>query len=216
MSFPDACLPDATPPPTKPPWRETTGPNPHPRIGLPNPPRQCTCTTRESQIRLHAANTSACSDQHPFSRSGRLFVTRTDGDVCAWIVERPRAGLYLTIMRWLRPWASVSPHLWLAINDRSWPAVVEEWRTLPEFVEVHPHTVFEEDQAGGVVEAATAAAREAGCEREFGLGGLSAQVEMRLWAFADQADQADAFRRYRNKSLGDPDDTLWDLLSQES
>ena len=74
MSFPDACLPDATPPPTKPPWRETTGPNPHPRIGLPNPPRQCTCTTRESQIRLHAANTSAFSDQHPFSRSGRLTV----------------------------------------------------------------------------------------------------------------------------------------------
>ena len=148
------------------------------------------------------------------SATGRLFVTRTDGDVCAWIVERPRAGLYLTIMRWLRPWAGVSPHLWLAINDRSWPAVVEEWRTLPEFVDVHPHTAFEEDQAGGVVEAATAAARQAGCEREFGLGGLSAQVEMRLWALADQANQADAFRRYRNKSLGDPDDTLWDLLSR--
>jgi hypothetical protein len=147
---------------------------------------------------------------------GRLFVTRTDGDVCAWIVERPRAGLYLAIMRWLRPWAAVSPHLWLAMNERTWPAVVEEWRTLPEFVEVHPHTAFEEDRADGVAEAAAEAARTAGCEREFRLGGLSAEVEMRLWALADQANQADAFRRFRDASLGDPEDTLWDLLSRSN
>ena len=148
------------------------------------------------------------------STSARLFVKRTDGDVCAWIIERPRAGLYFAIMRWLRPWAAVSPYLWLAINERSWPAAVEEWRTLPDFVDVHPHTAFENDWADGVSEAAAEAALTAGCEREYRLGGWSAEVEMRLWALADQANQADAFRRHRNASLGDPEDTLWGLLSR--
>lgn len=148
------------------------------------------------------------------SAPGRLFVERTDGDVCAWVIDRPRAGLYLAIMRWLRPWAAVSPHLWLVMNERSWPAAVEEWRTLPEFVDVHPHTAFEEDQADGVAEAAAAAAREAGCERELRLGGLAAEVETQLWTLADQANQADAFRRHQNAFLGDPDENLWNLLSR--
>ncbi|MFM7205244.1 MAG: hypothetical protein ACKO4T_01040 [Planctomycetaceae bacterium] len=145
---------------------------------------------------------------------GRLFVRRIDGDVCAWVVERPRAGLYLAIMRWLRPWAAVSPHLWLVTSERTWPAAVEEWRTLPEFVGVHPHTAFEDDRAEGVADAAAEAARGAGCEHEFRLGGLAAEVEMRAWALADQAGQADALRRYRNESLGDPDEILWNLLAR--
>lgn len=145
--------------------------------------------------------------------SGRLFVERTDGDTCAWIVQRPRSGLYLIIMRWLRPWAGVSPHLWLAMHDGSWPAIVEEWRTLPDFVRIHPHIPFSEDRADGVVEAAERAAREAGCEQAMRLGGLTSEVEAELWSLADSAGQAEAFRRNNNTLLGDPEENLRNLLS---
>lgn len=148
------------------------------------------------------------------SVAGRLFVERTDSDTCAWSIARPRLGLYLVIMRWLRPWAGVSPHLWLAMHEGSWPAIVEEWRTLPEFVKIHPHIAFEEDRANGVIEAAEQAAREAGYEHEFRLGGLSAHVEAQFWALADSAQQSDAFRRHRNPALGDPEENLRDALAE--
>jgi hypothetical protein len=144
---------------------------------------------------------------------GRLFVERTDGATCAWTIKRPRSGLYLVIMRWLRPWAAVSPHLWLTMHEGSWPAAVEEWRMLPEFVRIHPHIAFAEDRAKGVVEAAELAAREAGCQEALRLGGLASEVEARLWSLADNARQADAFRRHRNDYLGDPEENLRNLLA---
>lgn len=143
----------------------------------------------------------------------RLFVERTDRDVCSWIIGRPKSALYLVIMRWLRPWAAVSPHLWLAMHEGSWPAVVEEWRTLPEFGRIHPHVAFEEDRSEGVVEAAEAAARVAGCDQALRLGWLSAQIETWLWSCAERARQADAFRRHRNDYLGDPDENLRETLA---
>jgi hypothetical protein len=145
---------------------------------------------------------------------GRLFVERTDGETCTWVIKRPKSGLYLMIMRWLRPWAAVSPLLWLTMHEGSWAAIVEEWRTLPEFVRIHPHLVFAEDQADGVAEAAERAAREAGCERAFQLGGLSGEVESRLGVIADKSQQADAFQRHGNDSLGDPDENLKALLAE--
>jgi hypothetical protein len=145
---------------------------------------------------------------------GRLFVERTDGETCAWALKRPRSGLYLVIMRWLRPWAAVSPHLWLTMHEGLWPAVVEEWRTLPDFIKIHPHLAFEEDQAEGVAEAAERAAREDGCEQAFRLGGLSGEVESRLWSIVDRAQQADAFRRHRNDYLGNPEENLHALLAE--
>jgi len=145
---------------------------------------------------------------------GRLFVERTDGQACAWAIKRPRSGLYLMIMRWLQPWAAVSPHLWLIMHEGSWPAVAEKWRTLPEFVQIHPHLAFAEDSAAGVAEAAEHAAQEEGCEQAFRLGGLSGEVETRLWSISDRAQQADAFRRHRNDALGDPDENLHELLAE--
>lgn len=143
----------------------------------------------------------------------RLFVERTDGEICGWVIGRPKSGLYLMIMRWLRPWAAVSPQLWLAMHDGTWPAIVEEWRTLPEFGRILPHLAFEDDRADGVVEAAEEAAREAGYEQPFRLGGLSARVETALGACAERAGQADAFRRHRNDSLGDPEENLRAVLA---
>lgn len=148
------------------------------------------------------------------SAPARLFVERTDGDVCAWGISRPKSGLYLVIMRWLRPWAAVSPQVWLAMHEGTWPAVVEEWRTLPEFGRILPHLVFEEDRADGVFEAAEQAAREAGCEQAFRLGGLSAEVETALGACAERARQADSCRRHGNDSLGDPEENLRAVLAR--
>lgn len=145
---------------------------------------------------------------------GRLFVERTDGEVCAWVIGRPKSGLFLVIMRWLRPWAAVSPQLWLAMHDGTWPAVVEEWRTLPEFGRILPHIAFEDDRADGVINAAERAARAAGWEQPFRLGGLSAEVETALGVCAERAHQADAFRRHRNDYLGDPEENLRVVLAE--
>jgi hypothetical protein len=38
---------------------------------------------------------------------GMMFVENAGGEICGWVVKRPRMGLYLAIMRWLRPWAAV-------------------------------------------------------------------------------------------------------------
>jgi len=145
---------------------------------------------------------------------GRLFVERLDGQTCAWPIRRPKSGLYLVIMRWLQSWAAASPLLWLTMHEGSWPAAVEEWRTLPDFVKIHPHLVFAEDRAEGVAEAAEQAAREAGCERAFRLGGMSGEVESRLSCIADRSQQADAFRRHQNDFLGDPEESLKALLAE--
>jgi hypothetical protein len=147
------------------------------------------------------------------SAPAKLFVERTDGEVCTWVIGRPRSGLYLVIMRWLQPWAAVSPQVWLAMHEGTWPAVVEEWRTLPEFGRILPHLVFEDDRADGVFEAAEQAARGAGCEQAFRLGGLSAEVETALGGCAERAHQADAFRRHRNDYLGDPEENLRSVLA---
>jgi hypothetical protein len=144
----------------------------------------------------------------------RLFVERTDGLICAWIIEKPRSGLHLLLMRWLRPWAAVSPQLWLVMNERSWAAAVEEWRTLPEFARIHPHLAFENDQPDGLVGAAEQAAVEAGSERAFRLGSLASQVETELWAVAERANMADAFRRRENDYLGDPEEHLQAALGE--
>lgn len=144
----------------------------------------------------------------------RLFVERADGLICGWNIEKPRSGLYLVIMRWLRPWAAVSPQLWLAMNERSWPATVEEWRTLPDFVRIHPHMTFEDDRPDGVAEAAEQAAAEGGCEREFRLGSLSSQIENHLWVLAERGRLVDAFRRHDNDALGDPGENLQALLTE--
>jgi hypothetical protein len=145
---------------------------------------------------------------------GRLFVERTDGETCAWPIKRPKSGLYLVIIRWLQPWAAVSPHLWITMHEGSWPATVEEWRTLPDFIKIDPHIAFADDSAEGVAEAAETAAREAGCERAFRLGGLSGGVESRLWSIADRVALAEAFRRQRNDALGDPEENLHELLTE--
>lgn len=144
----------------------------------------------------------------------RLFVERTDGRICAWIIEKPRSGLHLVLMRWLKPWAAVSPQLWLAMRGQSWSAAVEEWRTLPDFDRIHPHLAFEDDQPDGLVEAAEQAALEAGCERAFRLGRLASQIETELGVFAERANMADAFRRHNNDYLGDPADNLQAALSE--
>ena len=143
----------------------------------------------------------------------RLFVERVDAETCAWIIERPVSGLYLVIMRWLRRWAGVSPQLWLVMHLGPWPATVEEWLTLPEFVRTHPHVPFAADAADGVAEAAINEARESGCETAFLLGSLSAEVEARLACLTDMAQQADAFRRQANDYLGNPDDNLQAILA---
>jgi hypothetical protein len=134
------------------------------------------------------------------SRPGCLFVERTDGAVCVWPVKRPSCGLYLEIMRWLRPWAAVSPHLWLTMHEVSWPAVVEEWRTLPDFVRIEPHLPFGEDAPDGVLEAAVQAAKADGCEEAYRLGGLSALVDTRMASLAEAAQQGDAL--LRNEGYG--------------
>ena len=129
------------------------------------------------------------------SRPGCLFVERTDGAVCVWPVKRPSCGLYLEIMRWLRPWAAVSPHLWLTMHDGSWLAVVEEWRTLPDFVQIGPHLPFAEDAPDGVLEEAVQAATADGSGDAYRLGGLSALVDTRMAALAEAARQGDALLR---------------------
>lgn len=129
------------------------------------------------------------------SAPGQLFVERTDGDICAWPTKRPSCGLYLEIMRWLRPWASVSPHLWLTMHDGSWPAIVEEWRTLPDFVRKDPHLPFDEDAPEGLLEAAIQAAKVDGCETAYRLGGLSALIDTRMAAIVESAQQGDAMLR---------------------
>lgn len=128
-------------------------------------------------------------------RPGCLFVERTDGAVCIWTVKRPSCGLYLEIMRWLRPWAAVSPYLWLTMHDGSWPAVVEEWRTLPDFIRIEPHLPFGEDAADGVLEATAQAAKADGYEEAYRLGGLSALVDTRMASLAEAAQQGDALLR---------------------
>lgn len=138
----------------------------------------------------------------------KMFVENTSGEIYGWVVRRPRMGLYLAIMRWLRPWVAVSPYVWLAMNDGSWRAIVEEWQTLPEFVDMHPHTSFGEDRPHGCEEAAEQAAIEAGCEDAYRLGCLAADVEIRLWIVYDRAQQADAFFRNSNDALGDPEEHL--------
>jgi len=132
------------------------------------------------------------------SLPGRLFVERTDGDICAWPVKRPSCGLYLEIMRWLRPWAAVSPYLWLTMHDGSWPAIVEEWRTLPDFVRINPDLPFEDDAPKGLLEAALQAAKSDGCENAYRLGGLSALIDTRMASLAEAAQQADALLRQEN------------------
>jgi hypothetical protein len=129
------------------------------------------------------------------SSPGRLFVERTDGEVIAWSIERPSCGLYLEIMRWLRPWAAVSPHLWLTMHEGSWPAVVEEWRTLPDFVQIDPHEPFDDDCPDGVLDAAVQAAQADGCEDAYRLGGLSALVDTQMASLAEAAQQGDALLR---------------------
>lgn len=146
--------------------------------------------------------------------SNRLFVERTDGEICAWIIEKPRSGLHVGLMRWLRPWVAVSPQLWLAMREQSWAAAVEEWRTLPEFVRIHPHMAFEDDHPDGLVTAAEQAALDAGCERAFRLGRLAGQIETQLWALAERASLADAFRRHDNDYLGDPEENLQTVLAE--
>jgi hypothetical protein len=147
------------------------------------------------------------------SEPSLLFVERVDGDTCGWAIQRPVSGLYLVIMHWLRPWAAVSPQLWLVMHEGSWPAVVEEWRTLPDFVRTHPHVPFAADAADGVEHAAVCEARESGCELAFHLGSLSAEIEARLASLAERAQQADAFRRQDNHYLGDPDELLRNALA---
>lgn len=144
----------------------------------------------------------------------RLFVERSDGAVCGWIIDKPRSGLHLVLMRWLRPWAAVSPQLWLAMHEQSWAAAVEEWRTLPDFVRIHPHLAFEDDQPEGLVEAAEQAAAEAGCERPFRLGRLASLIEAKLATIAERAAMTDAFRRHGNEYLGDPDENLRAVLRE--
>jgi hypothetical protein len=39
-------------------------------------------------------------------------------------------------------------------------------------------------------------------------------VESRLWSIVDRAQQADAFRRHRNDSLGNPEENLHELLTE--
>lgn len=148
------------------------------------------------------------------SEPSLLFVERVDGDTCAWAIQRPVSGLYLVIMHWLRRWAAVSPQLWLVMHEGSWPAVVEEWRTLPAFVRTHPHVPFAADVAEGVEHAALCEACESGCEMAFRLGGLSAEIEARLSSLAERAEQADAFRRHDNDYLGDPDALLRNALAE--
>ena len=126
---------------------------------------------------------------------GRMFVERTDGKVIAWPIKRPSCGLYLEIMRWLRPWAAVSPHLWLTMHDGSWPAVVEEWRTLPDFVQIDPHQPFHDDSPDGVLDAAAQAAKADGCQDAYRLGGLSALIDTQMASLAEAAQQGDALLR---------------------
>ena len=127
--------------------------------------------------------------------SSRMFVERTDGDICVWPIKRPSCGLYLEIMRWLRPWAAVSPHLWLTMHEGAWPAIVEEWRTLPDFVRINPHLPFGEDSPEGVLEAALQAAKTDGCEDAYRLGGLSALIDTRMASLAEATQQGDALLR---------------------
>jgi hypothetical protein len=81
------------------------------------------------------------------------------------------------------------------MHDGSWPAVVEEWRTLPDFVRIEPHLPFGEDAPDGVIEAAVQAARDGGSEKAYRLGGLSAIVDTRMASLADAANQGDALLR---------------------
>jgi hypothetical protein len=148
------------------------------------------------------------------SEPNLLFVERVDGDTCAWAIQRPLSGLYLVIMHWLQRWAAVSPQLWLVMNEGSWPAVVEEWRTLVDFVRTNPHVPFAADTADEVEQSALREACESGCEMAFNLGGLSAEIEARLASLAERVQQADAFRRHDNDHLGDPEELLRDALAE--
>ena len=147
------------------------------------------------------------------SSPGRMFVERTDGAVIAWPIKRPSCGLYLEIMRWLRPWAAVSPHLWLTMHDGSWPAVVEEWRTLPNFVQIDPHLPFDEDSPDGVLDAAFQAAEADGCEDAYRLGGLSALIDSQMASLAEAAQQGDALLRNESYDACPPQFNLRDLLA---
>lgn len=148
------------------------------------------------------------------SRPGSLFVERTDGAVCIWPVKRPSCGLYLEIMRWLRPWAAVSPHLWLTMHDGSWPATVEEWRTLPDFIRIQPHLPFGEDTPNSLLEAAAQAARADGCEEAYRLGGLSALIDTRMASLAEAAQQGDALLRNQSYEHCPPQCNLRTALAE--
>jgi len=147
------------------------------------------------------------------SSPGRMFVERTDGEVIAWPIERPSCGLYLEIMRWLRPWAAVSPHLWLTMHEGSWPDVVEEWRTLPDFVQIDPHEPFDDDCPDGVLDAAVQAAQADGCEDAYRLGGLSAVIDTQMASLAEAAQQGDALLRNESYAACPPRFNLRSLLA---
>lgn len=114
------------------------------------------------------------------SEKGTMFVERTDGRICGWRLEPPRTGLYLMLMRWLRPFVGPSPQLWAVLHEGPWPAIVEDWRTMTGVKLRYPHFPFADDTPGDVHAVLEAAANEAGSMEAYRLGRITGTVDYEL------------------------------------
>lgn len=121
------------------------------------------------------------------SEQGTMFVERTDGRICGWRIEPPRTGLYLMLMRWLRPFVGPSPQLWAVLHEGPWPATVEEWRTMTGVTLRYPHFPFVDDPPGEVHGVLEAAANEAGSMEAYRLGRMTGTIDYELEEQANDA-----------------------------
>ncbi len=114
------------------------------------------------------------------SERGTLFVERSDGCICGWRLEPPKSGLYLMIMRRLKPFVGPSPQLWALLHEAPWPKVVDEWRSLTDTKLLYPHWPFMDDPSGDVLGALEEVADDANSRDPYRLGKVTGTVDYEL------------------------------------
>lgn len=148
------------------------------------------------------------------SEKGTMFVERTDGRICGWRLEPPRSGLYLMLMRWLRPFVGPSPQLWAILHERPWPAIVEEWRTMTGVTLRYPHFPFAEDTPGDVHAVLETAANEAESMEAYQLGKATGVVDYELEEQAAKAGLRLVIFRCLKRYRRPPPDNVLEAFDQ--
>lgn len=138
------------------------------------------------------------------SEQGVLFVERTDGRICGWKIEPPKASLYMMLLRWLRPLGGQSPQVWLMLREAPWSDIVDEWASLTDVHLDLPHTPFMKDRPDEMPAILEAAAADAGAVEPFRMGVATGTVDYEQEAVAFSAGVQPSiwktFRRWRQKA----------------